>query len=56
MHYDLPDDDFGPERPAYETVPGIVEGELVEIEGFRAQEGVCLLLVAVGGSRVVVGR
>jgi hypothetical protein len=33
MHYDLPDDDFGPERPAYETVPGIVEGELVEIEG-----------------------
>jgi hypothetical protein len=33
LHYDLPDDDYGPERPAYEHVPPVVEGKLEEVEG-----------------------
>jgi hypothetical protein len=32
LHYDLPDDDFGPERPSYENVPEVVEGEYIEHE------------------------
>jgi hypothetical protein len=33
MHYDVPDEDFGFERPAYEGVPPVVEGDLVTMEG-----------------------
>jgi hypothetical protein len=33
LHSDYPDEDFGQERPSYEGIPDVLEGEYTTIEG-----------------------